>query len=210
MISDGLPTEDLQGKSWPPLGSAAATGYGVTATFNTDGSLKSTNDQALTDTISVLTTLKTATIKTYVIGLGAGVDPTVNAQAAASLTAMAIAGGTINYYPATSPATLVSDLNNILLAVQAGSNSTTAASVNSTNLQTGSVEYQSSFTSSDTPYQDWTGNIVAIQSDPTTGNPTSTTIWAAQPLLDALSPNSRIIATWNPTLNSGNGGGASF
>ncbi len=39
LISDGLPTQDLAGKLWPPLGSTAAAGYGVTATFNADGSL---------------------------------------------------------------------------------------------------------------------------------------------------------------------------
>ena len=55
MITDGLPTEDLSGNAWPPLGSQSAAGYGVTATFNADGSLNTTNDQALTDTITQLT-----------------------------------------------------------------------------------------------------------------------------------------------------------
>lgn len=210
LISDGLPTEDLAGKLWPPLGSAAAAGYGVTATFNTDGSLKTTNDQALTDTISILGSLKTAGIKTFVIGLGAGVDPTVNSQAAASLTAMAVAGGTINYYPASSPTALVNGLNNILISVQAGSNATTAAAVNSSNLQAGSIEYQSSFIASDITYQDWTGNLVAIALDSTTGAPTGSPIWSAQTQLDTQTSSSRIIATWNTTLNSGAGGGAPF
>ncbi len=210
LISDGLPTEDLAGKLWPPLGSAAAAGYGVTATFNTDGSLKTTNAQALTDTITILGSLKTAGIKTFVIGLGAGVDPTVNSQAAASLTAMSIAGGTINYYPASSPAALVNGLNNILISVQSGSNSTTAAAVNSSNLQAGSMEYQASFIASDTTYQDWTGNLVEIALDPTTGSPTGSPIWSAQTALDTRTSPSRIIATWNPALNSGAGGGAEF
>ena len=42
MITDGLPTEDLSGNSWPPLGSQSAAGYGVTASFNADGSLNTT------------------------------------------------------------------------------------------------------------------------------------------------------------------------
>jgi type IV pilus assembly protein PilY1 len=58
LISDGLPTQDFSGYLWPPLGSTAATGYGVTATFNTDGSLNSTNDQALTDAINKINRFK--------------------------------------------------------------------------------------------------------------------------------------------------------
>ena len=56
LVTDGLPTMDLSGHSWPPLGSTSASpypnGYGITATFNGDGSLGSTNDQALTDVIA--------------------------------------------------------------------------------------------------------------------------------------------------------------
>lgn len=208
LISDGLPTQDLAGRAWPPLGSAAATGYGVTATFNADGSLNTTNDQALTDTITALTNLNTAGIKTYIVGLGAGVDPSVNPQAASTLTAMAIAGGTINYYPASSPTDLVNDLNTILIAVQNGSLSTSAAAISSTNLQIGTVEYQASFTSSDKIYQDWTGNLIEIPLDPVTGFPTGAATWSAQALLDAQT--SRLIATWDPLLNSGAGGGIPF
>ncbi len=208
LISDGLPTEDLNGGSWPPLGSAAATGYGVTATFNADGSLKSTNDQALTDTINNIKTLNSNGILTYVIGLGAGVDPTINSQAAATLTAMAVAGGTNNYYPATNPTALVNDLNNIMVSIQNGSFTTSAASVSSTQLSSGAVEYVASFVSNDTPYQDWTGNLQAISLNSTTGYPTSTIIWAAQGLLDSLVAgtgwsSSRLIATWNPTTSAG-------
>ncbi len=208
LISDGLPTEDLNGKSWPPLGSAAATGYGVTATFNTDGSLKSTNDQALTDAINNIKTLNSNGILTYVIGLGAGVDPTVNSQAAATLTAMAVAGGTNNYYPATNPTALVNDLNNIMVSIQNGSFTTSAASVSSTQLSSGAVEYIASFVSNDTPHQDWTGNLQAISLNATTGFPTSTAIWAAQGLLDSLVAgtgwaSSRLIATWNPATTAG-------
>jgi len=215
LISDGLPTQDLNGASWPPLGSAAAQGYGLTATFNADGSLGTTNDQALTDTIANLAKLKTAGINTYIIGLGAGVDPTVNPQAAATLQAMAIAGGTGSYYPASSPSALVSDLNNILISVQSGSLSTTAAAVNSTTLQNGSVEYQSNFTSSDTPYQDWTGNLIEKALNPATGVPTGAALWSAQSLLDTKASgggwsSSRFIATWNPVLNNGSGGGTPF
>jgi type IV pilus assembly protein PilY1 len=208
LISDGLPTQDLSGKIWPPLGSAAAAGYSVTATFNPDGSLNTTNNQALTDAINTLTNLNNAGIKTYVIGMGAGVLPSVNPQAAATLTAMAIAGGTINYYPASSATALVTELNDIMISVQSGTFATTQAAVSSTNLQVGTVVYQASFTASADKYQDWTGNLTEQALDVNTGSPTGPILWSAKSLLDAQS--SRLIATWNTTLNSGAGGGTPF
>lgn len=203
LISDGLPTQDLNGKLWPPLGSASAAGYGVTATFNPDGSLNTTNCKALSDAINTIKALKDNDIYTYIIGLGAGVDPSINPQAAASLRAMAVAGGTENYYPATDPQSLVNDLNSILVAIQNGSFSTSAAAVSSTHLNTESVEYQGSFVSNDTPYQDWTGDLKAIALDPVTGAPTNSVLWSAQTMLDSKLWTSRFIATWNPTTKVG-------
>ena len=215
LISDGLPTQDLAGKVWPPLGSAAAIGYGVSANFNPDGSLASTNAQAVTDTIAALQSLKAAGVKTFIVGLGAGVDPSLNPQAAATLQAMAVAGGTVNYYPATSPAALVANLNSILISVQNGALSTTASAVNSSRLQSGSVEYQASFTSNDSPYQDWTGDIVQKGLNPATGAPTGPALWSVSGLLDSAVTmggwsSRRLIATWNPSLNGGIGAGAPF
>jgi type IV pilus assembly protein PilY1 len=219
LISDGLPTMDLAGKAWPPLGSSAAATYGVFATFNADGSLTPTptftNDTALTDTINALAALKAAGINTYILGLGAGVDPTLNPVAAATLKAMAMAGGTSVAYPATSPAALTSALSSILTSIQAGSLSTTQSAVNSTLLKAGSAQYQASFTSNDTPYQDWTGDLRKTALDLTTGLPTSAPLWSAQPLLDSKVAGSgwssaRNVVTWNPTLNSGAGDGTPF
>ncbi len=209
LISDGLPTMDLQGLAWPPLGSAAAAGYNVTASFNTNGSLNTTNDQALTDTINTIAALKTAGIKTYIVGLGAGVNATLNPAAANTLTAMAMAGGTSNFYAATSPSALVSDLNSILVAIQNGSFSTSASAVNSTIINSGSVTYQATFTASDTLYQDWTGNLIA--SSPLTQTP----LWSAQKQLDILAAgsgwaNNRYIATWTPALNGSAGAAVPF
>ena len=210
LITDGLPTQDLVNKSWPPLGSASGAGYGVSATFNGDGSLNTTNDQALTDTIAKLAALKTAGINTYVVGLGAGVNAALNPTAAATLTAMAVAGGTTSFFPATSPAALVNDLNVILISIQAGSLSTSAAAVNTTSLSAGSQAYQASFTAFDTPYIDWTGNLKAFAIDPVTGaiNTVAPPIWSAQTQLDAEVAGSgwdstRRIATWNPAVVAG-------
>ncbi|UJB65648.1 hypothetical protein YS110_13255 [Acidovorax sp. YS12] len=123
LLTDGLPTMSLDGKAWPPLGSEAGAGYGVYATFAglpanapygmrdgmgstlARGSLvagaTATNNQALTDTIAKITELRSRGIKTYVVGLGAGVDATQNPAANAALNAMAIAGGTGQQYPAS-------------------------------------------------------------------------------------------------------------
>ena len=123
LLTDGLPTMSLDGKAWPPLGSEAGAGYGVYATFAglpanapygmrdgtgstlARGSLvtgaSATNNQALIDTIAKITELRNRGIKTYVVGLGAGVDATQNPAANAALNAMAVAGGTGQQYPAS-------------------------------------------------------------------------------------------------------------
>lgn len=207
LISDGLPTQDLNNKLWPPLGSAAAAGYGVSATFNADGSLATTNDQALTDTINAITALQQAGINTYVVGMGAGVDPAFNPQAAATLKAMAVAGHTNDYFPATSPADLVNDLNNILVSIQNASLSSTSVAVNSGSLNTNSTVFQATFTVSDSPYQDWTGdvNAYAILSNGTIATASS---WSAKAQITAQAAGTgwqtaRQIATWNPATTSG-------
>lgn len=201
LITDGLPTKDLSANSWPPLGSAAGNGYSISATFTGSGALNTTNAQALTDTITAISNLATSSIKTYVIGLGAGVQASVNPQANATLTAMAVAGNTINFYPATDPATLVSNLAAILISLQDESFDTTAAAVSSSFLQAGSYEYQTSFNGNTTPYQDWTGNLTSIALSATTGAPIGGAIWTAQSLLDTQT--TRLIATWNSTSNAG-------
>lgn len=209
LVTDGLPTEDLSGKNWPPLGtfSGSSLGYGVTATFNPDGSLNTTNDQAITDTITQLAALKAAGIKTYVIGLGAGVDPTVNPQASATLTAMAVAGGSGSYFPAYSPVDLTNDMQAILAQILAETAATSASAINSTGINTTSVAYQGTFTTSDV-YEDWTGNLLAYPINPATGyinTAYSAALWQAQSQLDSqtwYSPG-RLIATWDPVTSQG-------
>ena len=249
LITDGLPTMDNDGNSWPPLGSAAALGYGVSAQFDSGtGALQTTNDQALTDTINAITALNQAGIKTYVVGLGAAVNPSLNNAAAQTLNAMAVAGGTYSptlntpqinvgygsgtlaagYLAATSPAALVSALNTILVQIQAGTQSTTSAAVNSATISSNTTIYQTTYTSSDTPYQDWTGNLLAFPINQTTGQVNTSTnaaTWQATLQLDkqvcgsgvveplgganggaggcANNTNNRFIATWNPTSSAG-------
>lgn len=207
LISDGLPTEDLAGHAWPPLGSASATGYGVSASFKADGSLDTTNDQALTDTIDAITALQQAGIDTYVVGMGAGVDPSLNPDAAATLKAMAAAGGTNDYFAATSPADLVTDLNSILVSIQNGSLSSTSVAVNSGSLSSTSDVYQATFTVSDSPYQDWTGDVHAYAINPD-GSISTTSLWSAKAQLRTQAAGTgwdigRDIATWDPVTGSG-------
>jgi type IV pilus assembly protein PilY1 len=187
LLTDGLPTLDLSNRAWPPLGSSAAAGYGVVATFNTagNGALISTNDQALTDVINdiaALAALPNGGVKTYIIGLGAGVDPVLNPTAAATLTAMAVAGGTMAYFPAVSPGDVTNDLGIIMTQILAQSQSTASAAVNSTGLNNNSIVYQSQFVTSDT-YQDWTGNLYAFTINSLTGVVDTTltdAVWSAQ------------------------------
>jgi len=207
LITDGLPTQDLNNKSWPPLGSASATGYGVTATFNSDGSLNTTNDQALTDTINNIAALKSAGIQTYVVGLGAGVDPTVNPQAAAALAAMAVAGGTASaspqkYFPAVSAAALVTDLQSILTNVSSQNASTSAAAINTATLSANSQLYQAIFNPGSSINNAWIGDLDEY-SISTSGVISNTATWSAQTQLDAST--SRNIATWDPNHVSGTG-----
>lgn len=216
LLTDGLPTESLNGKLWPPLGSYSAIQYGETASFDAaTGALVSTNDGALSDTISELTALANAGVKTYIIGLGAGVDPTLNPQAAATMTAMAVAGNTGSYYAATSPAAVALDMTAILTAIGAANMSTSSAAVNSTGLNLKSVAYQAQFTSATNPWQDWTGNLAAYPLTSTGVPNTTSPRWLAATQLDAQVAASgaadRIIATWNPVGGtSGAGAGVPF
>jgi len=208
LLTDGLPTLDLSGGSWPPPGTVSAQQWGMTVAFNADGSLdtsSNTNDQAVLDTVSQLSQLKAAGINTYIIGLGAGVDPTVNPVAAQVLTALAIAGGTGSYFAATNPAQLTNDLQAVVAKIIAATQSTASTGVNSTGLHNGSVAYLAQFTTSDN-FQDWTGNLNAWIIDPVTGQVNTTPgsqVWSAQAQLDAQGSNARLIATWDPVAKAG-------
>ena len=210
LLTDGMPTLDKSGRSWPPPGTVSAVNWHMTVAFNANGSLNTaaTNDQAVIDTVNQLKALfnSTSHVKTYIIGLGAGVDPTVNPVAAQVLTAFAIAGGTGSYFPATDPTSLANDLQSILAQIQATTQSTAATAVNSTGLHNGSVAYLAQFTTSDT-YLDWTGNMNAWPIDPVTGDVNTTAglqLWSAQTQLDAQDWNTgRLIATWDPAAQAG-------
>ncbi len=200
LVTDGLPTYDLNGYNWPPLGSASGEGYGVYAGFygvaadstygivddsgnvpsgQTAGGLDAskTNDQALIDTINTITTLASKGIKVYVIGLGAGVDKTLNPAANYALNAMAIAGGTGAEYPATTPAAFASALSTIVGQIAAASQVT--APVSASSIGSGSLIYTA--TSNNDP-----GSIAgSVQAYQTVAAPTSS---ASAPLGTTTGP----------------------
>ena len=191
LMTDGLPTMDMNGSSWPPLGSTSALGYGVSTS----------NDQAYIDAVNQLQLLAAAGIKTYIIGLGQATDSVKYPTAAATLNAMATAGGTDSYFAAVSPGDVANDLQVIVTTILDQSQSTSSAAVNSTGLNANSIVYQPQFVTSDT-FQDWTGNLFAFPIDPTTGVVnTSAPLWSAQAKLD-VAP-SRFIATWDPLQGAG-------
>src|SRR5579862_9021264 len=215
LITDGLPTKDLAGHNWPPLGSISASGantnptgpgWNVWANFNADGSLGSTNDQAITDAIAQITSAATNNVQTYVIGLGAGVGAP-GSPAANTLTAMAVAGGTGAYFPANSPDQLTAALQVILQDILNQNQSDASSTVNTTGLNSSSTAFQPSFDTSDQNH-DWTGDIKAYPINQNTGIVnTGVLVWSAQTQLDLKSAGNgwqnRIIATWDPTVNAG-------
>jgi type IV pilus assembly protein PilY1 len=212
LVTDGLPTMDLSGHSWPPLGSIAASnapaGWSVTATFNGDGSLNTTNSQALTDTITTIASLKAAGIKTYIIALGADVAG-YTGIVDQTLTSMAVAGGSNNYYSALSAAQLNAAMQTILAKILAETAATSASSINSTGINTTSIAYQGVFDTSDS-FQDWTGNLEAFPINTTTGQintATSADTWGiggAQTILDLQDWFiGRQIVTWDPVAGAG-------
>jgi len=212
LVTDGLPTMDLNGKSWPPLGSIAAspspTGWAVTATFNGDGSLNSTNSQALTDTKNTLVAMQAAGIKTYIIALGADVAGHTGIVDQ-TLTSMAVAGGSNIYYSALSASDLNAAMQTILAKILAETAATSASSINSTGINTTSVAYQGVFDTSDS-FQDWTGNLEALPIDPTNGQintAVTADVWGAggaQALLDLQGWDlGRKIITWDPVAGAG-------
>ncbi|WP_083251498.1 pilus assembly protein [Acidihalobacter yilgarnensis] len=237
LVTDGLPTEDTSGYNWPPLGSEAGNGYGVYATFDLvkGGTVSTTstsfaadvlagktlglavdsngnyltNDQALIDAITNLKMLVSKGITTYVVGMGAGVDPSKNPAAAATMKAMAIAGGTPNYFAGTSAQAVVNDLSVIFGQIQAANMSTTSVAVNSGSIQNNTLVFQARFTSATAPYNDWTGNLLAfpISSNLSINTQSSNAIWQAEPQLDkALAGTnwqSFPIYSWNPTKSQG-------
>ena len=195
LVTDGLPTMDLNGSNWPPLGSAAGQGYGVNAAFygvagnaayginndtgNTGGAagaldVSNTNDQALIDTITAIQNLAQNGIKTYVVGLGAGVDASANPAAYYALNAMAMAGGTAHEYPANNVPAFTAALSSIAATIYG--NVIASAPAVPGYVQNGSLAY---VLASNNAYGSEQGIFDAFSTD-ANGNVSSQPVWALQ------------------------------
>lgn len=193
LLTDGLPTMDLQGQAWPPLGSVPGNYYGVTASFNADGSLGSTNDAALSDAITAITNLKNAGITTYVIGMGAMINSGGNPLAAKTLQAMAVAGGSGNFFPATDSTSLNAALTSI--ANQVYSASSISAPVTPLTVTGGNaLEYELTFTPAPIA-----GSVKAYPTN-SQGVASTTASWDAAALMSAANRASGLLST--STTNS--------
>jgi type IV pilus assembly protein PilY1 len=119
---------------------------------------------------------------------------------------MALAGGTTKFFSAQDVTQLDSAMAVILAKILAETAATSAASVNSTGIHTGSVAYQGKFTTSDLN-QDWTGDMLAFPINPQTGainTSLSAALWSAQTQLDLQGWDAgRQIATWDPVAGAG-------
>ena len=122
-ITDGQPTQGMNnGYVYPPLGSASAQMFGATSI--TASTWSSTNNNAVVEAIQEIQALAQQGIKTYVLGVGSAVNPNVPGASAADqavalqgqavLTAMAQAGGTSNFYAASSASDVQSAMNSII------------------------------------------------------------------------------------------------
>lgn len=132
-----------------------------------------------------------ATVKTYMVGfaLPYGVNPT-------QLDTIAAAGGTDKAYLANDPASLNTAFANIFSDIAAQTGSSSAVSVNSGSLNTGSHIYQAKFSSID-----WSGQLLSVALD-ASGNLGATT-WDAGQVINSQAPTSRKILTYKPSTKAG-------
>lgn len=148
LITDGQPTMGLNGQVYPPLGSAAAEGYGeVLSPGSAD------NDNAVTEAITAVKNLANYSangvngIKTYVLGVGPGVNcPPSATNCTAEATAgyqvladLAAAGQTHIVYSADTPAAFQQAFNAILNNIEA--QIITAGAGSSSEVGSNSYEY---------------------------------------------------------------------
>ncbi|MDA8390489.1 MAG: type IV pilin biogenesis protein [Gammaproteobacteria bacterium] len=151
LITDGQPTMGQNGHVYPPLGSASATGYGET--WSSTAAVGSTdNDNAVTEAVNAVTALDQnggagGPIKTYVLGVGPGVDCTptdtnCTAEQKAGyevLQALAKAGATKEVYSANSQASFQQAFDAILNNIEGQVLTSNGGS--SSQLTSGSYEY---------------------------------------------------------------------
>jgi len=107
------------------------------------------------------------------------------------------------YFSASDPEQFASTLEATLSSIGQRVSSAAAIATNSTRLNSSTFVYQARFDSTD-----WHGQFLAYYVDPNNGDVATTPTWDARSVIPAHS--SRTILTYDPTANSGAGGGANF
>lgn len=132
-------------------------------------------------------------VKTYVVGfaLPYGTDPH-------SLDVIANSGGTTTAFNASDTATLNSTFSTIFDDILAQSGSAAAVALTSGTVIAGGKIYQGQFNSAD-----WSGDLIAYDTDPATGDPTSVA-WHAGSILNGQNwDTGRTIVTYKPSNSKG-------
>ncbi len=96
------------------------------------------------------------------------------------------------FLSAQNPVELAESLSDAISNIAARTGSAAAVAFNSTILETGSVAYLARFNSGD-----WSGELLAYDIDPLTGDLAATPSWNSGDELDAQAPSSRTILTYN-------------
>lgn len=200
MVTDGLPTGQINGTLYSATDRANTCTWSTTAKSCTSGSFGT----AATDAIASVTALRSTTnatktapydIQTYVVALG---DTVANANALAVMHAMANAGGTGSALLANDAASFQNAINSITDNITAKVGSSAAVSVANAHVtSTDNASYASSYNSGT-----WTGDLNAFSINVNTGVPLTTSLWSAQNNLDSMTPASRQIVTSTDTAGA--------
>jgi len=93
-----------------------------------------------------------------------------------------------NYFFSTNPAELVTSLSSVFIDVSQQVSSSASTAANSQRIDTGTLIFQARFSSTD-----WSGQLLAITADVSTGLLSDTPAWDARDKLDAITWDSREI-----------------
>lgn len=142
-------------------------------THKPDGSMYSSPEAAIADTVSAAKALKDAGTLVYVIGFG-------NAVQQSGLDQIAKAGGTTTSYVSSDEASLNAALSAVFNDVIVRSASSASVATNSAQFSAETSIFQARFTSSD-----WSGQLLRFQTDNATGAVDSHADWDSGQVLNA-------------------------
>ncbi|RFC35373.1 MAG: Tfp pilus assembly protein, tip-associated adhesin PilY1 [Candidatus Nitrotoga sp. SPKER] len=176
LLTNGLPSRTASG---------GAVTYSVGQPFSAS---------EVVNAVAAVTNLKNGTrpVETYVIGFALP-EFTNNyfvSNPPNPLDQMAVAGGTFSAFFASDLVSLNSTFSKIFSDILAKTGSAAAVATNTANLQIDNYIFQAKFQTTD-----WSGQLVSLRVDTSSGSVVKTEKWDAAPKLDAISPASRVILT---------------